>query len=132
MTGPPKSLLSERSAPRLQIERGVCLLENPSPQLSASANGLVPGSASVAHTSAVWVGGLAPPAMCVGAKATLEIQHNERCAPPRGQARRTEQYRPSSIHRRNKLGAMLSLIGDGTQLSPCPTPVSAISLRKVS
>jgi hypothetical protein len=28
MTGPPKSLLSERFAPRLQIERGVCLLGN--------------------------------------------------------------------------------------------------------
>jgi hypothetical protein len=28
MTGPPKSLLSEHSTPRIQIERGVCFLDN--------------------------------------------------------------------------------------------------------
>jgi hypothetical protein len=47
MTGPPKqSLLSEHSTPRLQIERGVCLLENSRHQPSITAKGLRPGSAS--------------------------------------------------------------------------------------
>jgi hypothetical protein len=109
MTGPPKTLLSEHSTPRIQIERGVCFLENSpwSTERQRKYN-FAFGRRSdgtrfqgVAALDAVSAGGPAPPAMCAGAKATLEIQHNERCAPPRGQARRTEQYRPSSIHRRN-------------------------------
>jgi hypothetical protein len=125
MTGPPKpSSLQLSEHIRSPLVGRLRVLENSRRQPSITANGMRPGSASVAALDAVPAGGLAPPARCVGAKATLEIQHDERCGPPRGRAR-------SALHRTGRCSRVaqqaaraISLLGDGTQLSPVPTPVS--------
>jgi hypothetical protein len=67
MSNPRQSIRYVRSplVGRLRV------LENPRHQLSASANGLVPGSASVAALDAVSAGGPAPLARCAGATTAL-------------------------------------------------------------
>jgi hypothetical protein len=126
MTGPPKpsSLrLSEHVRSPLVGATSVLETTNSPNPTECLASRLVPGirrgtePRELRHRTCL-------PRISVRAKATLEIQHNERCAPPRGRAR-------SALHRTGwciqvaQMGARaISLLGDGTILSPVPTPVS--------
>jgi hypothetical protein len=118
MTGPPnQSLLSERFAPRIQIKRGVCLLENSRRQLSITANGMKPGSAS-GHALAQRCATQLPAWGCVAGKPPPWIHRDE--------LRQPKRRKHSALHRTascsvpaQKLGGAISLLGDGTIVA-CP------------